>query len=328
MLAEHGRGRAAGSRYGARSRVTRAPRAPEPASVSAMSPRVVLHPTPSELLARARETLMRDEAGNSLVIGIAESLPPQGRGPLLVTIEHGGEVMAVALRTPPRKLLVSDGPPAAIDALGEAMRSRAPDLPGVTGPTAAAERFARAYCGGARSHDDPSTSSPASPHAELVLQMRLHRLDAVADVPRPAGHVRVATPADAALLGPWAQRFVDESGSDETRPGAELLAPYLANGTLYLWEDGEPRSMAGWSRGTEHGAAVSMVFTPPEHRGRGHATALVAELSRTILARGKRFCVLFTNVANPTAGAIYARIGYRPLCDHASWRFTGSAASA
>ncbi len=272
-----------------------------------MSPRVVSHPTPAEFLARARATLMRDEAESSLVIGIAESLPPRDRGPLLVTLEDGDAVVSTALRTKPRKLLLTDGPPAAIDALGGALRSLAPDLPGVTGPAAAAERLARVF----------------SPRAELVLRMRLHRLDAVADVPQPPGHVRIATPADAALLAPWAQRFVDESGSDETRPGAELLAPYLANGTLYLWEDGEPCSMAGWSRGTAHGASVSMVFTPPEHRGSGYATALVAALSRTILARGKRFCVLFTNLANPTANAIYARIGYRPLCDHASWRFEG-----
>lgn len=271
-----------------------------------MSPSVVLHPTPSEFLARARATLMLDEAGSSLLLGIVESLPPHERGPLLVTIEHAGQVQAVALRMPPRKLLVSDGPPAAIDALVDAMRVRAPDLPGVTGPATAAERFARGF----------------SPHATCELQMRLHRLDAVAEVPRPAGHVRVATPSDAARLNPWAQRFVDESGSDETRPGSELLAPYLANGTLYLWEDGEPTSMAGWSRGTAHGASVSMVYTPREHRGRGYATALVAELSRTILARGKRFCVLYTNLANPTANAIYARIGYEPRCDHASWRFS------
>jgi len=273
-----------------------------------MSPSVVLHPTPSAFLARARDALMRDEAGSSLLLGIADSLPPHERGPQLVTVERDGEVLAVALRTPPRKLLVSDGPPEAIDALCDAMLQHTPNLPGITGPAAAAERFALRY----------------APQAIRELQMRLHRLDAVADVPRPPGHVRVATPSDAGRLGPWAQRFVDESGSDETRPGAELLAPYLANGTLYLWEDGVPTSMAGWSRGTAHGASVSMVYTPADHRGRGYATALVAELSRTILARGKRFCVLFTNLANPTANAIYARIGYRPVSDHGSWRFRAS----
>lgn len=281
-----------------------------------MSPTVVLSSTPAELLARAGTMLMRDEAGNSLLIGIAESLPPHERGPLLATAESH-DVEAVAMRTGARKLLLSDGPATAMVALADAMRVHAPDLPGVTGPATAAERFARSYC-----ERISSSSSPALAPT-CTLTMRLHRLDAVADVPRPPGHVRVATPADAALIGPWAQRFVEESGSDETRPGSELAAPYLANGTLYLWEDGGvPTSMAGWSRGTAHGASVSMVFTPVEQRGRGYATALVAELSRAILARGKRFCVLYTNLANPTANAIYARIGYRPLCDHASWSFT------
>ncbi|MCX4240243.1 GNAT family N-acetyltransferase [Paraliomyxa miuraensis] len=273
-----------------------------------MCPSVVLHPTPLTFLDRAGVMLMRHEAEHSLLLGIASSLPPQSSGALLATVEENGEVIAVALRTPPRKLLVSDGPPGAIDALCDAMRRHAPDLPGITGPAAAVERFAMRY----------------SDQAVRELEMRLHRLDAVTAVPRPPGHVRVATPADAESLAPWAQRFVDDSGSDETRPGAELLAPYLANGTLYLWEDGTPTSMAGWSRGTAHGASVSMVYTPSEHRGQGYATALVAELSRTILARGKRFCVLFTNLANPTANAIYARIGYQPLCDHGSWKFPKS----
>lgn len=81
--------------------------------------------------------------------------------------------------------------------------------------------------------------------------------------------------------------------------------------------------MAGWSRGTANGASISMVYTPARSRGRGYATALVARLSSEILARGKRFCVLFTNLANPTANAIYARIGYQPVCDYESWSFTG-----
>lgn len=270
-----------------------------------MVPSVVLHPTPEAFLARARPMLRRDEARNSLLLGIAESLPPAKGGLPLATAESGGEVTAVALCTPPRKLLISDGPPAAIDALVQAMRRHAPTLPGVTGPAAATERFARGW-------PEP---------VRCRLRMRLHRLDEVADVPVPEGHVRIATPADASRLAPWAQGFVDESGSDDTRPGEELIAPYLANGTLYLWERDEPVSMAGWSRGTARGASVSMVYTPAEHRGHGYATALVAQLSRTILARGKRFCVLFTNLANPTANAIYARIGYVGLEDHSSWEF-------
>jgi hypothetical protein len=33
------------------------------------------------------------------------------------------------------------------------------------------------------------------------------------------------------------------------------------------------------------------------------------------LDRGKRFCFLYTDLANPTSNAIYMRLGYRPVCD-------------
>jgi predicted GNAT family acetyltransferase len=38
---------------------------------------------------------------------------------------------------------------------------------------------------------------------------------------------------------------------------------------------------------------------------------LVAELSRKMLADGCGFCVLYTDLSNPTSNAIYRRIGYR-----------------
>ena len=59
-------------------------------------------------------------------------------------------------------------------------------------------------------------------------------------------------------------------------------------------------------------ARVAPVYTVPDRRGRGYATALVAALSRELLARGKRRLFLTTDAANPTSNAIYARIGYRP----------------
>lgn len=269
---------------------------------------VVLHSTAAALLDRARDFLLAREAERSLILGITLGLPAHQRGPLLLTVEREGVVEAVALRTAPHKLLVTDGPKAAMDALREDLRARAPDLPGVTGPAMATARLARGF-----------------PGARATLHMRLHALEEVADVPVPPGHVRVATPSDAPWLEGWAQRFVEHSGSDDARSGAEIVRPYLDHGSLYLWEDGgEPTSMAGWSRGTPHGASISMVYTPSRHRGRGYATALVARLSQELLARGKRFCVLFTNLLDPTANAIYARIGYRPLGDHDSWSWPAS----
>ena len=56
--------------------------------------------------------------------------------------------------------------------------------------------------------------------------------------------------------------------------------------------------------------------TPPRYRRQGYASALVAELSERLLAE-RRFCFLFTDLANPTANRIYEQIGYRRVCEAA-----------
>ena len=47
----------------------------------------------------------------------------------------------------------------------------------------------------------------------------------------------------------------------------------------------------------------------------------MAELTAERLASGLAFCFLFTDLANPTSNAIYARIGYEPVADWDQWAF-------
>jgi predicted GNAT family acetyltransferase len=56
-------------------------------------------------------------------------------------------------------------------------------------------------------------------------------------------------------------------------------------------------------------------------RGRGYASALVASLTERLLAGGRRFCFLFTDLSNPTSNKIYQRIGYEPVADVDEYRF-------
>jgi predicted GNAT family acetyltransferase len=73
--------------------------------------------------------------------------------------------------------------------------------------------------------------------------------------------------------------------------------------------------MAHCQQAHDHGIAINAVYTPPELRGRGYATGCVASLSARMLDEGRTFCVLYTDLANPTSNAIYARIGYRGIRD-------------
>jgi predicted GNAT family acetyltransferase len=44
-------------------------------------------------------------------------------------------------------------------------------------------------------------------------------------------------------------------------------------------------------------------------------------LTQQLLDGGRRFCFLFTDLANPTSNSIYQRIGYRPVSDVDLWSF-------
>jgi len=91
--------------------------------------------------------------------------------------------------------------------------------------------------------------------------------------------------------------------------------------TIYLWEapdeQGQPRpvSLTGVSGATPHGIRIGPVYTPPAFRGRGYASVLVAQVSQAQLHAGRRFCFLYTDLANPTSNKIYQEIGYRPVTD-------------
>ncbi|MGE5275304.1 MAG: GNAT family N-acetyltransferase, partial [Verrucomicrobiota bacterium] len=56
-------------------------------------------------------------------------------------------------------------------------------------------------------------------------------------------------------------------------------------------------------------------------RGRGYATSLVAGLSQSLLDAGRRFCFLYTDLANATSNAIYERIGYVRVAESAMVAF-------
>ena len=61
-------------------------------------------------------------------------------------------------------------------------------------------------------------------------------------------------------------------------------------------------------------AAVGSIYTRPAARGRGYATAITAAVVSELLALPCRDIILNVAVANETARAIYARLGFRSHC--------------
>jgi uncharacterized protein len=268
-------------------------------------------------LAEAEALLLADEARHNLILGIAgtiRSYPDRYPERQFWVVRDGGRCVAAGLRTPPYNLALAQ--PAAADALDVLVAALANvDLPGVTGGRPEADSFAAAWC------------ALRGVSSRTTMAQGIHALERVTPPPRAAGTARDATAAERSLLLRWLLAFADEAGR-EGGPGADqaerivdhrLAAP--RSGFL-LWEDaGDVVSLAGWGGESPNGIRVGPVYTPPERRGRGYATALTAELSQRLLAAGSRFCFLYTDLANPAANAIYARIGYRRVCESAEIAF-------
>ena len=104
-------------------------------------------------------------------------------------------------------------------------------------------------------------------------------------------------------------------------PTEEGVRRTIDEGNVHLWVDAGPVSLAARGRRLPHGSSVGPVYTPPDKRGRGYASACVAALSQAILDGGADYCTLFTDLANPTSNRIYQRLGYQPLCDFTEYRF-------
>ena len=256
--------------------------------------------------AAAEAFLEREEAENNPVLGRMERFGlPGGTGIVRAFgVRAGAEVLAAAVETGARGLLLSVGPRAAFEALAEELRSRGADISSADGPEPAVAAFGARWC------------ALAGARADVHMQLRLHRLDAVRELEYAPGVLRAAQPSDLTLAARWWQAFCAEASVPAPPPGR---VPALEQGRLFLWEPGPgraPAAMAAWSRPTRRGCSVGGVYTPPEERGQGCATALVAALSRHLLGEGRTFCTLFTDRANPVSNRIYARIGYRALADH------------
>jgi predicted GNAT family acetyltransferase len=279
--------------------------------------KLTVYADPPSFERAAREFLAAREAENNLLLGVTAQLIEQadrfGGEPYLATVHDGAGRMALAaLRTPPHNLVISAATdPSALAALAMDAERRMGSLPGVLGPSVTARAFAAVW-------QRATGEGPTAERAE-----RIYELTAVVPPRAAPGRLERATWAHRDLLIDWMDRFnLEALGESERDRGRTELAIdrrlTSLTSAMHLWIDGGPVCMAGSAGPTPTGIRVGPVYTPPQFRRRGYASACVAALSQALLDSGRQRCFLFTDLANPTSNAIYRALGYRPVCDMAS----------
>ena len=268
---------------------------------------------PVAFLDAAEPLLLADEARHNLILGIAGTLrdhPSVSEEYFLWLAEKDG-VQGAAVRTPPYNLALAR--PRAGEALEALAAGIDDELPGVVGAQPEVESFASAW------------AARTGAALRTVRGQGVYQLDRVEPLSRVQGRMRDATPEDREQLVAWWDAFTEEAiGEDAVGLGSETAVDHrfeVESAGIVIWADGdEPVSFAAYGNPTPHGVRIGPVYTPPDRRRKGYASALTAALSERLLGT-YRFCFLFTDLANPTANRIYERIGYRRVCEAAEIAF-------
>ena len=269
---------------------------------------------PATFKSIAAPFLCAHEAENNVAIGITEALiAGRDYGPTYFgVVRDAGQVVGVAMRAGLYVIVTTgtraDALPLLID---DAVRTT-PDAPGIVGAKELARRAVELW------------TKKTAQRAHVQMAERIYRLARVIR-PRPAaGHIRVATLSDLDLVASWFHAFVLEAQpwlDDSLGTSRANAERWIRSGWFRVWDDAGVVSMAGASGATPHGVRIGAVYTPPDKRGRGYASNLVAAMSQEQLDSGRTFCFLYTDLANPTSNKIYMDIGYEPVIDVDQWAF-------
>ena len=280
--------------------------------------KIIHYQDPEKFQEAVTEFLLENEAENNLLLGIlanvisGEYLEKQ---PYMAIIEDNLNPYLAILCTPPHPVIFSylrDMPSRDVlkDILYDLNKTLGEDFTGVTGNKSIPLDMVNIW------QEETGTLF------KLITAMRIYKLEQVIPAGSLPGELRFATRDDKNLMMDWFTNFNRDVWENEPDPEAvnTQVTRYLSADPkmrgLMFWEiEGKPVSMAGYAGPTPNGIRIGAVYTPPNHRRKGYASACTAALSQHLLNSGYQFCFLFTDLMNPTSNKIYQQIGYKVVCD-------------
>jgi uncharacterized protein len=266
----------------------------------------------AEALAHAESFLFRRPVEHNLVLSILNQRLAHFEPGRYWVVRNHGEVNGFALRSPLTfAATVTPMAAPAIAALVDTVVADAPDLPGISGEAGTVAAFAGYWAERARVCAQP------------LEAQRLYKLDGAPNARPAPGSLRLARVADADVLVEWSKDFQAEIGLPHPGDIAEVTRRRILGARLWVWEDqdDQPVSAAGATGAVAGVTRVNFVYTPPEHRRQGYASACVSALSAHLRVAEANTCVLYAQLTNPTSNGVYCSIGYRPVIEVLLYRF-------
>ena len=260
---------------------------------------------------KAKPFLQENEDVYSLFYGVLQGIKA-GRyeNPFMATIEVNDVIVALFQMTPPHPLNLIIIDETKIDdiltlATHELFKRKLP-IQSAVGVKSVVTAFSEKW------------QETTKCKAKLLMDQGLYRLDKVDhSLEKSPGSWRYARKDEAPILENWFKAFEVDTGLKSSPLDAikEKVNQFLEYEEVFFWEDkGKIVSMMKKARPSERGVTVSFVYTPHEERKKGYARTMVAAGSEELL-KTYDFCVLYTDMMNPTSNKIYQEIGYQKIAD-------------
>jgi uncharacterized protein len=273
---------------------------------------VIEYPNASKFLDTARAMLEENEAANAIILSYSNNQTLGIKSAMTTNfycVVEDDEPVLAAMFTQGIWPLLTDGTDEAAQLLARYLFAKFSTLKGVNGPKDTALAFVEEW------------ESLSRCNLEIQMNARIYECNEVTQMKWAEGTLKLATVEDIDLVKEWRESFRIEAEVAIPRNPDEVVRQ-VENGNVYFWVTSRPVSTAIAGRGTENTGTVGAVYTPPEHRNNGYATALTAAVTQKILDSGKKHAVLYTDLDNPTSNSIYQQIGYKPISDSTVWLFS------
>ncbi|WP_123042601.1 GNAT family N-acetyltransferase [Cohnella candidum] len=175
------------------------------------------------------------------------------------------------------------------------------ELPGISGESALARKFAHTY----------SLARQVTYRTELIMESYVCP---VVKTPSKGGTwLKKATLEHAQTLAEFCAGFARDAYGTSAEPSSQLpLAErMIQSGNLYLLfaDSPEPVSMANIAHRSARHARINAVYTPPEQRKQGYASAVVSQLCDIVHQEGL-IPMLYADTKNPDSNKVYRNIGF------------------
>lgn len=269
---------------------------------------------------KAMPFLIQHDDKFSLFLGVLQGIK-EGKyeNSFMGTIEENGELLALFQMTPPHPLNIifvnESKKDACIDLSINEFINQSLHIESIISVKEWAYQFAEKW--------QEKTGQSFS----ILMDQGLYRLDQVDEsLEMSPGAWRYATVEDALLIEKWYSLFEKDIGLPKTDPLEikKRVKIMLDAKEAFFWEnEGKIVSMMKKARPSAHGVTVSLVFTPKVERKKGYARTMVAAGSKELL-KEFQFCVLYTDMLNPTSNKIYQEIGYKKVVDSVHLKFDKS----